>query len=101
MTFEDENWRLVHVVHYDCDGVDDRSSLVAHAIASAHGVDPTELQPPLSTVINLEAIDDLFESPGGTTVRVDFRYGAYMVRIRSDDRIQVHERVPNEGPRPE
>lgn len=92
MNFEEGDWRLVHVVHHDQEGLDDLSSTVARGIAAAKGVEPTELQPPLAAVVRLEAIDDLFarrESP----IRVEFLYAGYKVTIRSDDRIRIHEPV--------
>ena len=95
-SFDETDWRLVHVVHYDPEGLDDLSSMVARAIAAAEGIDPTELHPPLSRVVNLEAIDDLFAGSYGE-LRVDFRYASYRVTVRSDDRIRVHEPARNAG----
>lgn len=100
VSFDDVEWRLVHVVHYDPEGLDDLSSMVARAIAAAKGIDPTELHPPLSRVVNLEAIDDLFAGSYGQ-LRVDFRYASYRVTVRSDDRIRIYEPVRSDESDPE
>lgn len=98
MSFNGDDWRLVHVVHHDREGLDDLSSTVARAIAAVEGIDPTELHPPLARVIRLEAIDDLFTGRKGE-MRVEFIYAGYKVTVRSDDRIRIHEPVTNAEPR--
>ena len=91
MAIDRDDWRLIHVVHYDHDGPADLSAVVACAVADAVGIDPTELVPPLATVIDLDAIDDLFATRAGCERRVEFTYGPYKVTVRSDDRIRIHE----------
>lgn len=72
------------------------SRAVIEAVAAAEGVDPTDIEPPqyepLYTVIDPEALDELFW-PHGSTQRgtgvVHFTYEGYDVTVSSDGSVSV------------
>lgn len=71
------------------------STRVIEAIASRKGVDPIDLDEPLYTVVDTEALDALF-FPGRvddsrTEGRVTFRYDEHVVTVFSDGRVEVFE----------
>jgi len=87
------------------------SFLVLEEVARKEGVPLEELSPPLSTVIDPEALDNLVQS-GGTSpanpVEITFGYRGYTVQVRNDDGtcVSVHdastspdatETIPEEG----
>lgn len=62
---------------------------IAERIANREGVDPTDLEPPLNDIVDLEALDALLQSshPDGTTVR--FSYGQYRIEVSNTGRTRV------------
>ena len=79
------------------DGSWSPSQAIIEAIAAAEGVDVTDVEPPeyepLFTVVNPEALDDLFTSPGrgASTVVVSFEYEGYEIVVRAGG-VDVRER---------
>lgn len=73
--------------------VERASYRVVEAVATREGVDPTELRPRLSDVVDPEALDRLFSDGRGTreapTGRVEFRYCGYDVTVFCDGRVDV------------
>lgn len=71
------------------------SRTIVHRIADLEGVDPTELTPPLYSVIDPDALDSLFHSPtigeSQTSGHVRFTYCSYEVHVRSDGRVSISE----------
>lgn len=64
---------------------------IVSAIARADDVTPTELTPPLASVVDLEAVARVVESSESTT-RVTFEYSGYVVAVGSDSGVTVGER---------
>lgn len=68
---------------------------LAYMIGEELGQDPTSLQPPLNTVINIEALEELFADrenglPRGDGI-VRFRYQGLIVRIDSQGYVTIEE----------
>lgn len=59
------------------------------SVADAKGVDPLDLSPPLTEVINPSALDELFWNTHATG-RVVFEYSGYEVTVHSDGTVDVH-----------
>ncbi len=72
------------------------SGAVLDAVADAKGVDPTELNPPLSAVVNADALDDLFVDTGGEAGRIVFEYSGCEVTVESDRTVEVRRRPSDE-----
>ena len=68
---------------------------VVEKVADREGVDPTELHPPLHTVIDTEALDSLFQSTPSTSRSgmVEFRYRGYKVQLSSSGEVQIGETI--------
>lgn len=70
---------------------DSISVQVVEKIAETEGTDPIDLNPPLHSVIDAEALQHLFDSmpneskPG----RVSFEYNGYTVEVVADETVQV------------
>jgi len=68
------------------------STAVIAAIANKEGIDPMELEPPryetLYSVIDPEALDQLFSQPGGGGTVV-FGYCGYEVTVHADGTVEV------------
>ncbi|RQG90591.1 HalOD1 output domain-containing protein [Natrarchaeobius chitinivorans] len=64
---------------------------VVRTIAEREDINPTELDPPLHTAINTEAVNQLFEptTDGSRSGSVWFEYGGWTVRVLVDDSIDV------------
>lgn len=74
------------------------SHAIIEAIAAREGVDTTDIEPPeyesLYTVVNPEALDDLFRTDPPLPERngyVEFRYEGYVVTVYSDGQVELHE----------
>jgi hypothetical protein len=69
------------------DGEVPPSRAIVEAIATREGLDATEIEPPaydpLYTVVNPEALDELFRTGTGGNVRVVFEYEGYEVVVRA------------------
>lgn len=73
----------------------DATRTVVEKVAEAEGVSPIELTPPLSEVIDPDALNQLFAStaPAGRTEgRVVFSYGGYDVSVYSDGAVSIEAR---------
>ncbi|WP_135533705.1 MULTISPECIES: HalOD1 output domain-containing protein [Halostella] len=71
------------------------STQVIESIAAAEGVDPIDLDPPLHTAIDLDALDALFSPTSGVPRpegRVEFEYAEYEVVVSSDGSVTVDPR---------
>ena len=75
--------------------VDRASYSVIEAVADRVGVDPTELRPGLSDVVDPDSLDHLFARAGdGESASIgciEFRYCGYDVTVYSDGRVDVGE----------
>lgn len=73
--------------------VESLTTEIVENISLTEGVDPLELEPPLQTVIDLDAVEDLMAPtdrvarPG--PVSLTFEYGDLEVTIERDDDISV------------
>lgn len=67
---------------------------VVEEVADREGTDPTELHPPLHTVVDTDALDTLFRSTSGTTRAdgtVEFRYRGYTIRVDGSGKVEIGE----------
>ena len=65
---------------------------IAARIAAHEGADPTALDPPLHEVVDLEALEALFDRPVGRpefTGTVSFEYREYTVTVDHTDAVSV------------
>lgn len=72
---------------------DSITTRVVKRIAIMEGLDPLELHPPLYSIVDIDAVEDLFASavddqPDGT-ISVEFEYQGYQVAVESDDEVSV------------
>lgn len=72
----------------DPDAVDPGRAVV-EAVAAAEGVAPIALEPTLGSVIDVDALNELFEFRDRTNGRVAFNYHGYRVTVDSDGRVTV------------
>lgn len=74
---------------------EDIGETIVEVVADLEGVDPSELTPPLYSVIDPDALESLFTSTDGdgpSHGHVSFRYHGYDVRVSSDGAIGIHNR---------
>lgn len=67
---------------------DSPSLRVVDAIAAVTDTDPLELDP-LYSVVDPEALDQLFQSNTGLVGSVEFEYESHTVAVRSDGTVSV------------
>lgn len=76
------------------------SQTIVEAIAAAENVDPVDVEPPayepLYAVVDLEALDALFDGRERTDLEVAFTYEGYYVVVQADGRVDVAARSPND-----
>ncbi|RZV06048.1 hypothetical protein BDK88_4000 [Natrinema hispanicum] len=68
------------------------SHRVVEAVAWKEGVSPTELSPPLFSVIDPEALDTLVQEDADSNtsqVEIEFTYLDYVVQIRNDPTVSI------------
>ncbi|WP_277540452.1 HalOD1 output domain-containing protein [Haloarcula laminariae] len=63
---------------------------VVSAVARAEGVDPTDVEPPLSKSVDTEALERLFRDTRG---HVTFEYKEYVVTVSSDGDVALEPLV--------
>lgn len=81
------------------------SHTIVKKIADREGVDPAEMNPPLHSVIDTDALDALFQ-PTSTTARkegtIEFYYCGYQVQVDRSGEVQIGETIsftePTEPP---
>ncbi|MCU4743739.1 HalOD1 output domain-containing protein [Natronoglomus mannanivorans] len=68
---------------------------VARAIATQQGVDPTELEQPLYTAVDTEALEEVFSPTknGSRCGTVTFTYCGRRVTVRNDDGVDVEVEI--------
>ena len=65
---------------------------VVEEVARTEGVSPTELTPPLTTVVDTDALDVLVGSGDSSTVgsvEIEFEYRGHVVRVRNGPTVGV------------
>ena len=63
---------------------------IVDEIATREEVDPEDLTPRLYDVIDPDALETLFETPGSPIEgTVEFRYSGYDVAVHSDGRLEI------------
>jgi len=67
------------------------STVVVEAVADALGVSPVDLEPPLHSAVNPDALDDLFrpEWSSDEVRKVSFTYAECDVTVRDDGEVVV------------
>ncbi|GAB3663204.1 HalOD1 output domain-containing protein [Halopiger thermotolerans] len=77
------------------------SQAIVAAVADHEGVDVTEIEPPaydpLYTVVNPEALDELFDLPSAGPARVHLEYEGYAITVHSDGRVDVSDPSADES----
>ena len=66
---------------------------VIQAVADANGVDPLDLSPPLSDVIDTDELDALLHDPDFDG-KIEFTYLGYQVTINAEGQIAHLEAIP-------
>lgn len=69
---------------------------VVRALAAVEDVDPAELEPPLHTILDPDALDAFFrddQRAGAGTVQVTFEYLGREIRIEEPGEITVSNRL--------
>lgn len=70
---------------------------IVQRVAEHEGVDPTDLEPPLYSVLDPETLDRLFhrpDAPGETDVVLEFEYNGYEITVDGGDEITVEPAGP-------
>lgn len=63
---------------------------IVTAVAEKEGTDPTELTPPLTEVLDMEALDRLLDSAGSRQqMTVQFSYRGHTVAVDADGQVEV------------
>ncbi|WP_247731322.1 HalOD1 output domain-containing protein [Halovivax limisalsi] len=62
---------------------------IVRAVASEKEVDPVDLSPPLDTVIDADALNDLFKAPKKSAGRVCFEYSGCRIQVLADGTVEV------------
>lgn len=75
---------------------DTPSLAVIKEIAEEEGIDPGEVEPPLGTVIDTDALNGLFTESGRTDGLVTFEYSGYRVMVDSDGDVELGPSVAGE-----
>lgn len=68
---------------------------VVEAVANAAGTDPLALEPPLTRVVDTDALDSLFAA--GSVTRVAFEYAGHEVVVEGDETITVDGEIAPGG----
>ncbi|MFB1063902.1 HalOD1 output domain-containing protein [Natrinema sp. H-ect4] len=85
------------------DGTIPPSQAIIEAIAARDGVDVTDVEPPaydpLFTVVNPEALDELFTTTAGTasSVVVRLEYEGYELVVRDGSDVEVRDRSADDS----
>jgi hypothetical protein len=72
------------------------SEAVVEAVADARDVDPTELEPPLTTVIDADALNNLFVDTNEASGCIVFEYSGCRVTVESDRTVEARKQTDNE-----
>lgn len=76
-------------VHEGFGGIDELSTDVITTIADHEGVDPMDLEPPLYEVVDLDALEMLFDRDADVDGRFVFSYNGYDVTVTSDGDVRI------------
>jgi hypothetical protein len=93
----ERSWTRVAGTRFDPESDEDLAVTIVETIAAAEGVDPAVLDPPLYEVVDASAIQQSFFGSGSPERVLDatgvtqFRYGGYLVEVRSDGCVQVYD----------
>lgn len=88
--------------YYEHDSYKTPVETIIEALAEAQGVEPDEL-PPLYDTIDTDALNQLFQTPSGTTDGVkllSFTVDTWNVFVREDGRIRVCDATKHTAPEP-
>lgn len=95
---DNTHWQQAAQRLYEPDRDGGLTTAVVFALADAGDVSPNEVKsPPLYEVVDVAGIEQAFfgadngEQSRQGTGTVEFRYNAYLVKVRSDGWIQVYE----------
>ncbi|MFW6321972.1 MAG: HalOD1 output domain-containing protein [Halohasta sp.] len=71
----------------------DLSVRIPNQLAALHGVDPTELSPPVGEVVDLEALERTVSSAvsaeRSATTTITFEYGSFTVTVEASEGVDV------------
>lgn len=73
------------------------SLTVVSKVAAHEDTAVEELQPPIHTAVDTDALDSLFQSPNadGEYPSVEFTYKGYTIRVDGPDEITISDPTPN------
>lgn len=99
----DPDWVQVAQRRYDPGGDQELATEIVFAVAAAENVPPADVESPLYERVDAAALEaTLFSSTGDgddfrESMTTTFRYATYLVKVRSDGRIQVYEPTGDEA----
>lgn len=67
------------------------SNAVVNAVATVHGAEPTELDPPLYRTVDPDALNSLFGASTEVEGRVEFTHNGYRVTVDTHGNITVNQ----------
>lgn len=65
------------------------STMLLYVVAEQTDIDPIDISPPLSTVIDTDALEALFSSGSGGFSRLEFTYAGHRVTVQGDEIVQI------------
>lgn len=77
---------------------DSATHAVVQAVADAKGVSPIDLNPPLYSAVDTDALDQFVTSLSGGRgdVQITFQYGGFDVTVSGDGSVALDDRVATE-----
>lgn len=77
------------------DGANSISLKVVTKVAEREGIAPEELEPPLHSAVDTEALDSIFRPPTSDRepVSIVFTYKGYTIRVDGPDEIRVSDQA--------
>ena len=64
-------------------------TMILSEVAEQEDIDPTDLSPQLYTVIDTDALEELFFGETDGFVRVEFTYVGHQVTVQGDEVVQI------------
>lgn len=65
------------------------STKLLYEVAEQTDIDPVDISPPLSTVIDTDALEALFSGGSGGFSRVEFTYVGHRVTVQGEEIVQI------------
>lgn len=65
------------------------SGVIVSKVAEADGVSPSELNPPLQTAVDVDALEAMYEGDKDRNVTVQFVYRGHQITVRGPEDVAV------------